>query len=422
MRVQFRERHVEHVAVDQANEAELFDDRHEVGGGNDPPLRRPHAQQTLVMIDDAGRGRDHRLKREDDALFAQRRLDLFAHRQAAPLARALLLGQPIMGVAVAPGALGFGECALGPGNDVVGGESLIRKGGAADRRRGIDRPAGGHHRCRADGGEDFFGGGADVVGATVRQHDPETIAAEATNYVADPHAGVEPAADLDQHRIGRLIAEHVVDRRHVVDADRQECRRAMRALIGGDDLVDRLAQPRLVEMAGQLVVVGEPFEPILLRLAVADGADNAAHDARPAFVVAGRPAALVHPHKGPFGIAQAVLAVEGALAVEMRGERQLPMHQIVGMQAIGETAAGRHLGGELDLCRSEPARPVELVAFQLPQIGDVPRGIESGGETVGQLVAANRHRGKTSIGFAICYRASPGKPAPTLEPDALKNH
>ena len=104
----------------------------------------------------------------------------------------------------------------------------------------------------------------------MRQGDAETVAAEPADQIADPQAGVEPAADFDQHGIGRLVAEHVVDHRHVVDADRQERRRAARALIGGDDLVDRFAQPALVEMAGQLVVIGEPLEPRLLRLAVAD--------------------------------------------------------------------------------------------------------------------------------------------------------
>ena len=73
-------------------------------------------------------------------------LHLLADRPAAPLALALLLGDAVMGMAVASGALGFGERALGPGDHVVGGETLIGERGAADRHRRIDRPAGGRHR------------------------------------------------------------------------------------------------------------------------------------------------------------------------------------------------------------------------------------------------------------------------------------
>ena len=85
----------------------------------------------------------------------------------------------------------------------------------------------------------------------------------------------------------------------------------MIALIGGDDLVDRLAQPALVEMAGQLVVIGELLQTTLLRFAIADRANHPEHALRPPGIVALRPAALMHPGKDAAGAAHPVFAIEG---------------------------------------------------------------------------------------------------------------
>src|ERR1051326_4650679 len=146
------------------------------------------------------------------------------------------------------------------------------------------------------------------------QYDAETVATEPADQIADPPGAAEPAADLDEHRVGRLIAEDVVDHRHVVDADREECRRAPSALIGRDDLVDRFAQPAFVEMAGEFVVVGQALEAHLLRLAVADRADDAEHDLRPAGIVALGPSALVDPDEPAGSVTQAIPPAERRLA------------------------------------------------------------------------------------------------------------
>ncbi len=167
--------------------------------------------------------------------------------------------------------------------------------------------------------------------------------------------------------IGRFIAEHVVDHRHVVDADRQKRGGAFRALVRGDDLVDRLAQPALVEMTGQFVVIGQPFEPRLLDFAVADRADEAEHGLRPAGGVALGAAALMHPDKTPAGVAQPVFAVERGLAFKMRGKRQLAMHQIIGMDAGGEAAAGRQFRRR-SRCRPRSVRRTSRAGrFRVPR-------------------------------------------------------
>ncbi len=88
----------------------------------------------------------------------------------------------------------------------------------------------------------------------------------------------------------------------------------------------------------------------------------------------------MHPDEAAVGVAQAILAVERLLAVEMRRERQLPVDQIVGMDAIGEAASGRQLGGELELRVGEAPRPVEPISLEFPGIGDIARRLEGGRE------------------------------------------
>ncbi len=55
-------------------------------------------------------------------------------------------------------------------------------------------------------GEDLLRGNRDVLLRAIREHDAETIAADAADHIADAQAAVEPLADGDDHRIGRLIA------------------------------------------------------------------------------------------------------------------------------------------------------------------------------------------------------------------------
>src|SRR5207237_5296078 len=98
---------VENITVDQSDETELLEHRHEFASGDDPAVAAAHAQQAFVVINLAGRRRYDRLEREHDAILAQRRLNLFADRQAAPLALSLLVGHPVMRIAIASGALGL---------------------------------------------------------------------------------------------------------------------------------------------------------------------------------------------------------------------------------------------------------------------------------------------------------------------------
>jgi hypothetical protein len=59
-------------------------------------------------------------------------------------------------------------------------------------------------------------------------------------------------------------------------------------------------------------------------------------------------------------------------------QRELPMHQIVGMDAAGKAAPGGLLGCQLMLRDAEMAEPLKPVAVELPAIGGIARRFESG--------------------------------------------
>ena len=157
--------------------------------------------------------------------------------------------------------------------------------------------------------------------------------------------------------------------------------RAVGALIGGDDLVDRLAQPALVEMPGQLVVIRQLFEPALLRLAVADRADDAEHDPRPARALALRPAALMHPDEDA-----ARRRAAGTRSRTDPRRRNAPASaswrctRSSGWMRLAKLPPGRRLGRRIPAqARRRRAGPVEPVAVEVPGIGDIAGRFEGGG-------------------------------------------
>jgi len=381
----FVHRLVEHVAVDQADEAQLLDRGDEIAGGDDLAVLGDHAQQAFAEIDLAGLGRDHRLIGEDQAVLLERALHALAQREAVAVAAALLLAHAIGHEAVAAGALGFRESRFGKRHDVVRGLGLLGKAGCTDRNRRIDGTGGGVDRHLADGRENLFGGDGDVLLGAIGEHDAEAVAADAADDVADAQAAVEPLADLDDDGVGRLVAVGVVDGAELVDADGEIGAGRAGAQAAGDDLVERLAQALFVEVASELVVMRELLEALLDRLARGDEAEHALDAHGLAARRLGR-AAIVHPGVVAAVEADAVLAVESAAALDVRSEALVAQRQVVAMDAIGEGLAGRHQaeGQALD-----GAVPFEAVGGGIPYIGNVAGGRERG-----------QYRSVVSLGFS----------------------
>ena len=78
---------VEHIAVDQADPAELFDDGDELATGDDAARLVAHPQQAFEIIDPPRHRADHRLERKKQAVLAERRLDRRPDSRPTPLAR-----------------------------------------------------------------------------------------------------------------------------------------------------------------------------------------------------------------------------------------------------------------------------------------------------------------------------------------------
>ena len=95
IRPDFLDRLLEHIAVDEADEAELLDRGDEFAGGDDAPVLVDHAQQAFVIVDRARRTVDHGLIGEGQAAFAQRPLHALAQRHADAMALALLVGEAV---------------------------------------------------------------------------------------------------------------------------------------------------------------------------------------------------------------------------------------------------------------------------------------------------------------------------------------
>src|SRR5579885_1278385 len=182
-----------------------------------------------------------------------------------------------------------------------------------------------------------------------------------------PTRPITSLADFDDDGVGRLVAVGVVDGAELVDADREIGAGRARAQAAGDDLVERLAQTLLVEMAGELVVMRELLESELGRLARSDEAEHALDAGEPAARDLGR-AAIVHPGVFPVVEAQTVLDVEFAAALDMGGKALFPQRQIVAVDTRGEIQAARH---PVEPKAVDSAVPFETVASGVPYIVNV---------------------------------------------------
>ncbi len=373
LRLDLRDRGLQDEAVDEADEAQLLDRRNEGAGHDDAAILGDHAQQAFMIIDRARGARHHRLIGEGEAAFLERPLHAFAQRHADAMAAALLFRQAIGHEAVAAGALGFGERGFGARHDFVSGLGLLGKGDAADRDGGVDRTDRGVDRNPAHRGKDLFRRRGDMGFRAMRQDDAEAVAADAADHVACAQALIEPVPDLDQHLVGGLVTEGVIDGRELVDADREIGAGVAGAEARGEEMIEDLAQPLLVEVAGELVVIGAMLETLLLVLARGDEAQHAEQALRPADAVELRRAAIMQPGEVAILEANAVLAIEAVAARVMGVELLLAQQQIVGVDALGEDLATRDRRARGKAQILQRALPMHRIGVDIPGIGDVAR-------------------------------------------------
>ncbi len=149
-------------------------------------------------------------------------------------------------------------------------------------------------------------------------------------------------------------------------------------------MIEHFAQPLLVEVAGEIVVIRQELEPLLLRLAGGDEPHDAAQPLGPADVVELGGAAIVQPAEAAALKPHAIFAIERQAARVMRMELLLALKQIVGIDALGESLAAREFHALIEAEHLQRAVPDNDIAVDVPDIGDVARGSERG-ENISQF-------------------------------------
>src|SRR5690606_25126665 len=255
---------------------------------------------------------------------------------------------------------------------------------AADGGREVDLRLGGLDRLLPDGLEDPLRRARELARRGLREHNAERVGVEPADDVAGAEAAIEPLADGDEGGVAGLMTEGVVDHRKLVEPDDEEATRQIEALAIGQGVFERVAQPYLVEMTGQLVEVGEPFEARFVLLAGCDQAKAADQALRQPAGRELRLSAVVDPGAAAAVRADAVLAVIGGSVGEMIGQRLEPDRQIFGMDASAESGAARNRGqGDLAEDAAGPPGPENHVPDEIPFIDKVAGRLDGAPHPVG---------------------------------------
>jgi hypothetical protein len=102
------------------------------------------------------------------------------------------------------------------------------------------------------------------------QQDGELVAAQPCHRVARAHAAAEPVRELLQEAVADMVAQRVVDLLEAVEVEEEEGQGPAEA----QGVLEPLAQQAAVGEPGQRVVQGLVAQPLLLRLALGDVADD----------------------------------------------------------------------------------------------------------------------------------------------------
>src|SRR5690606_9336070 len=148
--------------------------------------------------------------------------------------------------------------------------------------------------------------------------------------------------------------------------------RAAVTAAAAEGMLDRALEPAAVEVACQLVEVGEILEPLFRELARGDRTQGARHRLRLAVGADRHLTTLVHPAESPVRAPKPILAVEAPTAREMPRQSLEASCQIIRVDQIVEAIAGRDRA-QIRLCQYlfHRAGPFDPIACEIPVIGDV---------------------------------------------------
>ncbi len=222
----------------------------ELAGGDDAAVVEAHPGQGLEADDFAGLEADDRLVIGDDALVAERAVDIAADPDALHHRAAQLPAEA--DIATAPGFLGMVEREVGilTQDDAVQPILTGKRPADGDARHDavavmVERD---RDRCQRGRGE-----GAHVGRPfAIADEDGEFVAADpASQAIGERRA--EPHADLGDQRVPGSMAERIVDPLEMVDVDQHQ----PVAAAGGAHLGNGAVELAAVRQSGQRVEIGK---------------------------------------------------------------------------------------------------------------------------------------------------------------------
>lgn len=107
-----------------------------------------------------------------------------------------------------------------------------------------------------------------VVDLLVVQQDGELVAGEACQHRAARQAVAQPAGEIRQQLVARLMAEAVVDPLEVIDVDQEQAEPGL--AVTGKALLQAADEKRPVAEAGEVIGIGQSLDMLLRQFAVGD--------------------------------------------------------------------------------------------------------------------------------------------------------
>ena len=243
--------------------------------------------------------------------------------------------------------LGLGERALRLAQQVVGGH--VDAEGEADAGRQVDLPVVHDERLVQDAQQPVGQGAQTVEVLDVLGDDEELVGPQPDGGVLDAGAPAQPVGDLAEQQVAGLVAERLVDRPEPVDVEVHEPDLQPAAARQRDRVPQPVGQRAAVGQAGQRVDERTPDEVVLGPPPVGDVHHREDDELRVPVVVPDHLVRLHHPELGAVGPAQAPLAVEHEVRVQLRltgvrREAEVAHRRVVGMGEQVDVAAGDALG------------------------------------------------------------------------------
>lgn len=251
--------------ADRDDQAGFFGDADELIRTDHALLRMIPAQQGFQSLQAAAAQAQLRLVEHFQLVLVQRAAKVVFHEQLVVGLGMQRLGEDLDLVL----AVGFRLVQRLPGMLHQGFRIASVQRGAGQAQRGTDadqllvdeqRPV--------EGMQNLISQAKGVVDLLAVQQDGELVAGEACQHRAARQAVAQPAGEIRQQLVARLMAEAVVDPLEVIDVDQEQAEPGL--AVTGKALLEAADEKRPVAEAGEVIGIGQSLDMLLRQLAVGD--------------------------------------------------------------------------------------------------------------------------------------------------------